>query len=116
MISERNCLHALQRVEEASSSEHGQDHFEARRLLRKIDIRLLPICAAIYAFALIDRVHIYPHRFPLHATLADFDSKVNLPNARIAGADKDLGLSIGNRYTIVCDLDPSSTTSQWKCR
>lgn len=43
----------VQRIEEASCDKG--DTLEARRLIRKIDIRLLPICAAIYAFALIDR-------------------------------------------------------------
>lgn len=52
-----------------------------RKLIRKIDIRLLPVLAIIYAFALIDRV--------------------NLPNARIAGMDEDLGLSVGDRYSLV---------------
>jgi hypothetical protein len=52
-----------------------------RRLIRKIDIRLLPVLAVIYAFALIDRV--------------------NLPNARIAGMGTDLGLSMGDRYSLV---------------
>jgi len=52
-----------------------------RRLIRKIDIRLLPVLAVIYAFALIDRV--------------------NLPNARIAGMDEDLALSVGDRYSLV---------------
>jgi hypothetical protein len=52
-----------------------------RRLVRKMDMRLLPVLAVIYAFALIDRV--------------------NLPNARISGMDVDLGLSIGNRYSLV---------------
>jgi len=52
-----------------------------QRLIRKIDIRLLPVLAVIYAFALIDRV--------------------NLPNARIAGMDADLGLSVGDRYSLV---------------
>jgi hypothetical protein len=51
------------------------------RLIRKIDIRLLPVLAVIYAFALIDRV--------------------NLPNARIAGMDADLELSVGDRYSLV---------------
>ncbi|QDS68817.1 hypothetical protein FKW77_006268 [Venturia effusa] len=54
---------------------------ETRRIIRKIDIRLLPVLAVIYSFALIDRV--------------------NLPNARIAGMDEDLGMSIGNRYSLV---------------
>lgn len=49
--------------------------------MRKIDFRLLPCLAVIYAFALIDRV--------------------NLPNARIAGMDEDLQLSVGNRYSLI---------------
>lgn len=52
-----------------------------RRLIRKIDIRLLPVLAIIYAFALIDRV--------------------NMPNARIAGMDEDLELSVGARYSLI---------------
>lgn len=57
------------------------DAAEIRRIVRKIDFRLLPVLATIYSFALIDRV--------------------NLPNARIAGMDEDLDLSVGNRYTLV---------------
>ncbi|KAF1808860.1 MFS general substrate transporter [Eremomyces bilateralis CBS 781.70] len=52
-----------------------------RRVIRKIDMRLLPVLAVIYAFALIDRI--------------------NLPTARIAGMDEDLELSEGDRYSIV---------------
>lgn len=31
---------------------------ETRRIVRKIDLRLLPVLATIYAFALIDRVNL----------------------------------------------------------
>jgi len=54
---------------------------ETRRILRKIDVRLLPVLACIYAFALIDRV--------------------NLPNARIAGMDVHLQLSVSKRYSLM---------------
>ncbi|KAF2200988.1 MFS general substrate transporter [Delitschia confertaspora ATCC 74209] len=57
------------------------DSPEVKRIMRKLDIRLLPVLATIYAFALIDRV--------------------NLPNARIAGMDEDLELSVGERYSIL---------------
>jgi len=50
-------------------------------VVRKLDLRLLPVLATIYAFALIDRV--------------------NLPNARIAGMDEDLQLSVGERYSLL---------------
>ncbi|KAH7094382.1 major facilitator superfamily domain-containing protein [Paraphoma chrysanthemicola] len=64
------------------ASPHSEkDDKETRRIIRKIDMRLLPTLAVIYAFALIDRV--------------------NLPNARIAGMDADLQLSIGSRYSIL---------------
>lgn len=49
--------------------------------MRRVDLRLLPILAALYSFALIDRT--------------------NLANARVAGADEDLGLSVGERYSLV---------------
>jgi hypothetical protein len=71
-------------AQDASGPATAPDEREdkaVRRLIRKIDIRLLPCLAVIYAFAMIDRV--------------------NLPNARIAGMDEDLGLSIGDRYSLV---------------
>lgn len=66
-------------VEKRTQPSH--DPNEVRRIVRKIDFRLLPVLATIYSFALIDRV--------------------NLPNARIAGMDTDLSLSTGSRYTLV---------------
>lgn len=61
--------------------EEVPDSPEVKRIMRKIDIRLLPCLAVIYAFALIDRV--------------------NLPNARIAGMDEDLQLQVGERYSLI---------------
>ncbi|PGH17195.1 hypothetical protein AJ79_01333 [Helicocarpus griseus UAMH5409] len=57
------------------------DTVAVRRLVRKIDFRLIPCLALCYSFALIDRV--------------------NLPNARIAGMDEDLELSVGSRYSLI---------------
>lgn len=54
---------------------------ETHRILRKIDLHLLPVLATIYAFALIDRV--------------------NLPSACIAGMDEDPDISVRNRYSLV---------------
>ena len=72
-------------VEQAAVNSQADDVLAdekaVRRLVRKIDWRLLPCLALTYSFALIDRV--------------------NLPNARIAGMDEDLGLSIGDRYSII---------------
>jgi hypothetical protein len=55
-------------------------HME-RRVLRKIDIRLLPILGALYTIALIDRT--------------------NISVARISGLDDDLDLKIGSRASVV---------------
>lgn len=41
----------------AAQSPEREDK-ETRRLIRKIDMRLLPMLATIYAFALIDRVNL----------------------------------------------------------
>jgi MFS family permease len=54
---------------------------EEKKIRRKVDRRLLPMCGALYAVSLIDRL--------------------NLPNARLAGMDEALGISIGSRYSII---------------
>ena len=41
-----------------ASSPVERDDKETRRIIRKIDLRLLPTLAVIYAFALIDRVNL----------------------------------------------------------
>lgn len=58
----------------------GDPHME-RRVLRKIDFRLLPILGALYTIALIDRT--------------------NISVARISGLDDDLDLKVGNRASVV---------------
>ena len=63
---------------------------------RKIDLRLLPILAAIYTFALIDRT--------------------NVGAARISGIDEALDLGVGNRVSIASKIKtqmllPDSTDS-----
>ncbi|KAL8864877.1 MAG: hypothetical protein Q9198_009589 [Flavoplaca austrocitrina] len=66
-----------------SPSEQVEDDFDSHReksLIRRIDRRLLPILGGLYSIALIDRI--------------------NVSAARVAGMDADLGLSIGNRYTV----------------
>ncbi|KIW30862.1 uncharacterized protein PV07_02555 [Cladophialophora immunda] len=52
-----------------------------KKIRRKVDWRLLPLCGALYAVSLVDRL--------------------NLPNARLAGMDEALGISIGNRYSVI---------------
>jgi len=72
-----------QYMEGDNSYFHVDPHFDKHaehKLVRKVDYRLLPVLGALYAIALVDRV--------------------NISNARVAGMDQDLGLRIGNRYTI----------------
>jgi hypothetical protein len=58
-----------------------EDPHMERRVLRKIDFRLLPILGALYTIALIDRT--------------------NISVARISGLDDDLDLKVGNRASVV---------------
>lgn len=55
-------------------------HME-KRVLRKMDIQLLPILGALYTIALIDRT--------------------NISVARISGLDDDLDLKVGDRASVV---------------
>lgn len=68
-------------ITDALSDEADLNDVVVKKLLRKIDWRLVPTLACLYALALVDRV--------------------NLPNARLAGMDQELGISIGNRYSIL---------------
>jgi hypothetical protein len=45
-------------INQNPSPEPEHDDAETRRIIRKIDLRLLPTLAVIYAFALIDRVNL----------------------------------------------------------
>jgi MFS family permease len=56
-----------------------QKRIEAK-VLRKVDLRLIPILGLLYSVAGLDRV--------------------NLSNARVAGMNKDLRFDIGDRYSI----------------
>ncbi|CAG9992241.1 unnamed protein product [Clonostachys byssicola] len=54
---------------------------EQRRIIRRIDINLLPILGIMYSISLVDRT--------------------NLGLALVAGMQEDLGLAVGDRYTIL---------------
>ncbi|KAH7141912.1 major facilitator superfamily domain-containing protein [Dactylonectria macrodidyma] len=59
----------------------GFSEKEQRKIIQRIDIRLLPILGLMYSISLIDRS--------------------NLGLALVAGLEEDLGLGIGNRYTVM---------------
>ncbi|CAG5156211.1 uncharacterized protein ALTATR162_LOCUS4042 [Alternaria atra] len=69
---------------DSNVADYAYDQIEEKRLIRKVDWRLLPILGALYSIALIDRT--------------------NISNARVAGMGADLNLQIGDRYTIVLVL------------
>lgn len=60
---------------------YGIDVAHQRKVIRKIDIRLLPILGMMYSISLVDRT--------------------NLGLALVAGMQEDLELAVGNRYTII---------------
>lgn len=72
-------------IGEVETGGPGQDRtYDAnyeKRVLRKIDWRLLPILGCLYTIALVDRS--------------------NVAVARISGMDEDLGLAEGNRASII---------------
>lgn len=65
---------------EIEDVEFTSDPVLKKRVLRKIDLRLLPILGALYCIALIDRT--------------------NISVARISGLDEDVGLDVGNRASV----------------
>lgn len=73
-----NVLHASETFETEGQTV---DPAFAKRVRRKIDLRLIPIIAALYCISLIDRT--------------------NISVARVAGMAKDLELTVGERYSII---------------
>ncbi|BCS17334.1 uncharacterized protein APUU_10162A [Aspergillus puulaauensis] len=59
----------------------GIDEAHQKKVMRRVDLRLLPILGIMYSISLIDRT--------------------NLGLAFVAGMEEDLGLNIGTRYTIM---------------
>ncbi|KAL3480870.1 major facilitator superfamily domain-containing protein [Aspergillus californicus] len=60
---------------------YGIDEAHQKKVMRRVDLRLLPILGIMYSISLIDRT--------------------NLGLAFVAGMEEDLGLDVGSRYTIV---------------
>lgn len=67
-------------IEVSPQAEQTHDTKFEKRVLRKIDVRLLPILGALYTISLVDRS--------------------NISVARISGLDEDVGLDIGSRASI----------------
>lgn len=70
----------IERIETGQPVEDERDIALRKRVLRKIDLRLLPILGCLYTLALVDRS--------------------NVAVARISGMDEDLGLNQGDRASI----------------
>ncbi|KAG6902781.1 hypothetical protein C0995_011929 [Termitomyces sp. Mi166 len=88
MIASSSLLPSKAHTQDTSSladiENDGERRVFERKTMRKVDLRLLPLLGFLYALALIDRT--------------------NLGVARIAGMDRDLGLSVGSRYSIVSSI------------
>ena len=65
----------------AQHNPFGIDEAHQKRVIRRIDIRLLPILGLMYSISLVDRT--------------------NLGLALVAGMQEQLGLAVGDRYTII---------------
>ena len=68
-------------VQEALEAHLDEDPKTLKRVKLKVDLRLTLMLAVLYTCAFIDRS--------------------NLGNANIAGMGEDLGLDVGNRYSVV---------------
>ncbi|KAF2093360.1 MFS general substrate transporter [Rhizodiscina lignyota] len=68
-------------MREALESHLDEDAARVRRILWKVDLRLVPMLSLLYMWAFIDRS--------------------NLGNANIAGMSEDLKTNVGNRYSVL---------------
>ena len=72
--------HDVGHIEANDGAEEAEDPMEAKRVLRKIDLRLIPLLMLLYTLTFLDRV--------------------NIGNARLWNLERDLGMS-GYDYNIV---------------
>lgn len=70
----------LEKTERGSLEEVEADPVEAKRIIRKIDLHLLPLLILLYTLTFLDRV--------------------NIGNARLWNLEKDLGMT-GNQYNLI---------------
>lgn len=89
-MAEKDFTHAVEpatrpkmdpRFDSDTSGEPDREEINEKRILRKIDFRLLPLVVALHAISLVDRT--------------------NISVARISGMDDDLELETGERVSIV---------------
>jgi hypothetical protein len=77
---EKQDVDHLEKSERASIREEESDPVEARKIIRKIDYRILPLLILLYTLTFLDRV--------------------NIGNARLWNMEKDLKMT-GNQYNLV---------------
>ncbi|KIW53739.1 hypothetical protein PV05_09285 [Exophiala xenobiotica] len=80
---QEHCLHDDPKIIEAAAPEYVEGTPQEKRLVRKIDMHLIPILWAMYVFNYLDRT--------------------NIGNAKVGGMEKDLSLSSSD-YSLILSI------------
>jgi MFS family permease len=97
-IAEKGAMAQDSPVSHASSTaEASFDRAAERRLLRKLDVRIMPVLWILYLVNFIDRY--VPTATSMTGTIIDVLFRANIGNAKIQGMEKELHL-IGQRFNI----------------
>jgi len=78
-----------------------EEEKQARALIRKIDLHILPFVVLLYLFSFLDRGTCLSHSIRYLGT--GLISAVNIGNARLYGLEEDLGL-VGDQYQIAVSI------------
>jgi len=78
---EKDAAVHVEQVRESRTIQYGISPEHQKKVIRRVDVRLLPILGLMYSISLVDRT--------------------NLGLALVAGMQQDLGLAVGDRYTII---------------
>lgn len=76
------------------------DEEAEKKLIRKMDMYILPFVVLLYLFSFLDRGMLPGY---LVQTTADMRRQVNIGNARLYGLEEDLGL-VGDQYQIAVSI------------
>lgn len=79
------------------------DHAAEQRLVRKLDLNIIPIVMLLYLFSFLDRQVIHWCEPDENVRRKLMMRRVNVGNARLYGMEEDLGL-VGNQYQTAVSL------------
>lgn len=90
-------------IQDGLAAEFISSVASEKALLRKIDLRLIPVIMLLYLFSFLDRGESAFWKWMGMGVANTRDDAVNIGNAKLYGIEEDLGLK-GNQYQVCVSI------------